>query len=284
LRILTIFFLILAFLIFILSLIINFLRWHYIVTCLGISLTRLNAVKLSFQSLFAENTPGRVGEPILKAVYLKKHSKSQISSSLFSTTFHKFIDLWAATIQALFVVIILFFIFKIKLVVLIPSVLVLLWVVIILFIFIYNKRLSISIVKPFFNMFVPHKHKKRVKDNLISFYSNFQDINKKRLFISFIYDLVEVVVTGVCLYFIFLAVNQNVPLIHAILVIPLLTIGVGLPLSVSGLGIRESILVFYFGLLGIKPEVCVAAGILFLLIKIFSIIPGLIISFIERKI
>lgn len=274
--------LILAAIFFILSLIINFLRWHYIVNQLGIHISVREAIKISFKSLFAENTPGRIGEPLLKAGYLKENSKGNLSSSLFSTVFHKFIDLWSAVIQAIVVVIILFLLFKIKLLVLIPSILFFSLIIATLFVFVYNKKLSILLVKPFYNLLVPEKHKEKVKKNAIEFYENFNKINKRVLAISFLYDLVEVIITGISLYFIVLSLNQSILLIHPILLIPLLTIGAGLPISVAGLGIRETILVFYFGLLGIGPEVGIATGMIFLIIKLLSAVPGLIIGIFER--
>jgi hypothetical protein len=274
--------LILAALFFMLSLMVNFLRWHYIVNNLGIHIPVKEAIKISFKSLFAENTPGRVGEPLLKASYLKESAKSHLSISLFSTVFHKFIDLWSAVIQAIVVVTILFLLFKIKLLVLIPSILFFSLIIATIFVLIYNRKLSANIIRPIYDLFVPKKHKEKVRKNTLEFYENFKKINKEVLWVSFFYDLVEVIIAGISLYFIVLSLNQDVLFIHPILLIPLLTIGVGLPISVAGLGIRETILVFYFGFLEISPEVAIATGMIFLIIKLLSAIPGLIIGILER--
>jgi hypothetical protein len=276
------FFLIVAFLISTAGLITNFLRWHYLLTCLGISLSRVKAIEFSFQSLFAEHTPGKVGEPILKAVYLNKYAKSSLPNSLFSTIFHKFIDIWSAVIQSIIVVVVLFFLFKINLTIIIPTVIFFSLIIVGLFVLVYNKKLTTLIVRPLFRMFVPKKYKEKVKINLIEFYNNFEKINKRVLLVSFLYDLVVVLITAISFYFIMLSIGQNIPFIHLIMVVPLLTIGVGLPISIAGIGIREAIFVFYFSLLEISSEIGIAFGIILLLFRIVSLIPGLIISSVKK--
>jgi len=264
------------------ALLVNFLRWHYIVNFLGINLSIKKAMEFSFQSLFAEQTPGKIGEPILKSVYLKNYTNSSLPNSLFSTVFHKFIDIWSAVMQSIVVIIFLFFIFKIKLIILIPSVIFFSLIILSLFILIYNKRLIVLIVKPFFNFFVSKKYKEKLKENLIEFYDNFKKINKRILIVSLIYDLIATLISAISLYFISLSMGQTIPFIHMIMIVPLLTIAVGLPISVAGIGVRETTFVFYFSLLKISPEIGIAFGLISLLFRILSIIPGLIISLIKR--
>jgi len=258
------------------------LRWHYIVNWLGIRVTRRDAISFSFQSLFAEHTPGKIGEPILRAVYLKDKTKSSFSDSLFTTFFHRFIDLWSTFIQAIVVVVVLFFIFNIKTTVLIPSLIFFSVFIISLFVIIYNRKITIAIIKPFFKIFVPEKYKEKIKKNLVKFYNNFEKINKRVVIVSFIYDLVVVILTAISLLFIALAINYSVPFIHLLMVIPILTIAVGLPISIAGIGLREATFVYYFSLLGAAPEIGIIFGLIFFLFRTLSIIPGLIISLVKR--
>ena len=275
-------FLIPAFLFFIISLVGNFLRWHYIVNWFGIKITRRDAITFSFQSLFAEHTPGKVGEPIVKAIYLKDKTKSSLSDSLFTTFFHRFIDLWSTFIQAVIVIIVLLLIFKIKTTILAPSLIFFAIFIISLFILIYNRKITVAIVKHFFKRFDPGKYKGKIKKNLINFYKNFERVNKRVIIVSFLYDLVVVILTSISLLFISLAINYSVPFIHLIMVVPILTVAVGLPISIAGIGLREATFVYYFSLLGARPEIGILFGLIFFLFRTLSIFPGLIISLVRR--
>lgn len=272
-----------AFLFFILNLVGNFIRWHYIVNAVGIKISLKKAISISFQTLFAEHTPGKVGEPILRAAYLKKATKNSFSNSLFTTFFHRFIDLWSTVIQAIVVVLILFFIFNMNLFLLLPSIIVFSVVILVLFFLVYNKKATIIIFKPLFKIFVPKRFKEKLKKDLVEFYGNFKKINKKIIIISFIYDLVIVVLTAISLYFISLAIGQNIPFIHLIMVVPILTIAVGLPISIAGIGTREITFVSYFSMIGFAQEIGLAFGLIFFLFRILSLIPGLILSFFEHQ-
>jgi len=75
----------------------------------------------------------------------------------------------------------------------------------------------------------------------------------------------------VCL---FMAFDTNVSPVYAFLFVPVLFISIMLPLSLGGLGLRESILVFLFVPLGGSAEALILAGLLAHFLELVTLLPA----------
>jgi uncharacterized protein (TIRG00374 family) len=275
-------FLIIAFCFSILGLIGNFLRWQYTLRSLGINISTKKALIFSFKSIFAENSPGKIGEPILKAAYLKKESNTSYSQALFSTFLHKLIDILAGCVQALLVIIILFFVYKINLMIVLPTLL--LFVILIMFIFIIKNDQASKFINKIIGFFIFGKNKESYKNKIHEILFDFKKIKIKLIIMCLIIDLVVVLLTAFSLYFTSLAINQTIPFFHMILLVPLISIASGLPISIAGAGPREVIFIYYFTMINIPlpNEIGITIGILQFIFKIITMIPGIFISFFEK--
>jgi len=62
-------------------------------------------------------------------------------------------------------------------------------------------------------------------------------------------------------YILTLGIGQNIPYITCLIFMPLIILFTSLPISISGIGVREGAFVFFFGIIGIKPEVATAISL-----------------------
>jgi uncharacterized membrane protein YbhN (UPF0104 family) len=77
-------------------------------------------------------------------------------------------------------------------------------------------------------------------------------------------------------YLITAGLNAPVPLLSILLFIPIIVTVSMLPLSISGLGIREAGFVILFGKIGIRPEVAMSISLLWFISVVLGSLPGLL--------
>jgi uncharacterized protein (TIRG00374 family) len=82
--------------------------------------------------------------------------------------------------------------------------------------------------------------------------------------------------------FIFIGLGSDIAIVHYFIFIPIVFILMLVPISIGGLGVRESALFAFFGPLGQSLATCTVSGLVFHALQLVMIIPGLII-FILRK-
>ncbi len=85
-------------------------------------------------------------------------------------------------------------------------------------------------------------------------YRNQGDVIAKTLLLSFIIQ----VLSTLSLYVVTLGLGQRISPLYFFIFFPIITTISTLPISISGIGIREGLFVLLFGLLGIKPEMATA--------------------------
>jgi len=76
---------------------------------------------------------------------------------------------------------------------------------------------------------------------------------------------------------IFIGLGVDIAIIHYFVFIPIVFILMLVPISIGGLGIRESALFVFFGPLGLSIATCTIAGLVSHAIQLFMLLPGLII-------
>ncbi len=75
-------------------------------------------------------------------------------------------------------------------------------------------------------------------------------------------------------YFIFLAYDINISFVNHMFLIPVIIILTVIPISISGIGVREGAFIYFYGMLGVDNEMCLIVSILFYLFNM--IIPAII--------
>jgi len=100
----------------------------------------------------------------------------------------------------------------------------------------------------------------------------------KLLALSMLVQLVRIAV----FFIIFAALGVHVEWLLFMVFIPLLFIIMLMPISIGGLGVREGALYLFFNPYGVSLEDCTAAGLLFHLLQIISLLPGLLLFLLKK--
>jgi hypothetical protein len=103
-------------------------------------------------------------------------------------------------------------------------------------------------------------------------YRNQKNIILKALIISAVVQL-----SGFCAVFILaLGLGVNIPFLACLIFVPLIIIFAAVPISISGIGIREGAFVLLFGLIGIRQDVATALSLSWFLANATGSLTGII--------
>jgi len=264
----------LSFLVVLLGLITQTLKWYTIAKKQKINISFREAFNINFISNFyGFITPSKLGT-VIRAEFLKKHT-GNIGKGLCNFILDKILDISSV----IFIALIFSFIFKDKLDLPIGIFTSIFLAFILITLFFINKKRSKIILNIFYKKFIPRKYKEKAKVTFDSFYEN---IPKKRYFpIFFILNLLNWIVIYSTMYIIALSLSINLPFIYFLAILPLGTLVAMIPISINGLGTREAAFITLFQLFEVSITKVVSMSILTLLIA--TIIPSIIASFLIFK-
>jgi len=118
----------------------------------------------------------------------------------------------------------------------------------------------------------------KIFKDFYSFFDAYQDIKQilpimmKALFLSGIIQVMNMF----SVYLISTGLSVPIPMLSIFLFIPLIVTVSMLPVSISGLGIREAAFVILFGKVGIKPEISMSISLLWFLSIVIGSLPGVL--------
>jgi glycosyltransferase 2 family protein len=113
---------------------------------------------------------------------------------------------------------------------------------------------------------------------LSEFYSYFHAYKNQTTVIGKTFSLSLIVqLAGILsVYILSRGMGQQIPFLAFLLFIPLIVLFTMIPLSISGLGIRESAFVLFFGLVGVQPGAATALSLLWFITVSFASLLGLV--------
>jgi hypothetical protein len=113
---------------------------------------------------------------------------------------------------------------------------------------------------------------------LSEFYSYFHAYRHQTTVIgkTFILSVIVQLAGMLSVYILALGMGQHVSFLVVLLFVPLIILFTMLPVSISGLGIRESMFVLFFGLVGVPPGRATALSLLWFLSISFASLAGLV--------
>ena len=125
--------------------------------------------------------------------------------------------------------------------------------------------------RSFYNQISNFLLKSRINVKISIFISNIHDslakLPKSRLLVTVVPLIIIIqLCTFINVYILFKVMNIDIPLINHLAIVPLIQIISLIPLTLSGLGIREGAFVYFYGFLGVKPEIAFSISILNFLI------------------
>ena len=112
---------------------------------------------------------------------------------------------------------------------------------------------------------------------LSQFYGHFDNYRNQRPLLAktFFLSLVVQVLNIISMYVITLGLGQHISIMYFFIFFPVITTISTVPISISGLGVREGAFVLLFGLVGIKPEMATAMSFAWFLSFAFGGLTGL---------
>ncbi|MBI4684735.1 MAG: flippase-like domain-containing protein [Nitrospirae bacterium] len=207
-------------------------------------------------SFFNTFMPGLVGGDVVKTYYLyKKTNKGSLSlASVFMDRYVGFISLMIIGLTAF---IIGFDYVKGSIIEWLLPAIILLFLISSLVIFGLRLGKGIRLLSEFYNYFDE--------------YRNQRILIMKTICLSFVVQIMNTI----SIYVVTLGLGQHISLIYFFIFFPIIVTIAALPISISGIGIREGAFVLLFGLVGVKPEIATAMSFAWFLSVAFGGLAGL---------
>ena len=239
-------------------------KWKLIVSTLKKEISLSESIKAFLIGFsFSVLTPAKLGD-FVRAFYIRDE-QCTLGKALSSVVTDRLIDIVTLFSIAFIGIFVFSFVFHRE--ILSVSLLVILAVAIASAVYIVTRKdLLTWLLRPFFNIFIPHHHKKTVSEYYHDFFSGLSVFfqNKKIFFLVIIVGIVSWFPPIVYAWLLALSLGISVELTFFVLVIPIISLLDLLPISISGIGTRDAALIFLFGLQGIPPESAVAFSLLYL--------------------
>lgn len=251
------------------GLVLNTLKWSI--------LLKRQKLRVAFGQLLRFNligqfygmvTPGRLGN-LIRINYLKKHTQKSYSESSVSVFLDRIVDLLGILILSVLGIFIFLKYLPIRFIYLNIACL---FLVLVIIFFIINQKLHKKWLRFIYSKLVPLKYKQSLKSVYYSFY---QDSPKYfALFLVVLLSLLIWLILMTGSYFVVKSLNINISWLYLMPALAISTVISLLPVSISGWGTREMVLLALFAPFHIGLEQILAFSILnfFLL----SVLPGLV--------
>jgi len=228
-----------------------------------------------------EFTPGRIGD-FLKALFVNKRINS-LAISFSSVLVDRIIDVTTLVALGIISSVAFVLIFGVTIVSL-PIIAVMIGGMLFSFYLLFNKPLLKKLLRPFYNMLIPEKFKEKLSKGFDLFLSNSQKLLKqpKLLVSSILLSLVSWLLGAGTYYLLALSLGIEMQFVFLLMVMALSNLVLLLPLSISGIGTRDALMILLFSLQGIPAETAVAFSFSVLFCSITIALIGLsLVSFEE---
>ena len=263
------FYLIIALLFVPLFLLSQTFKWYFLARKQKIPIPFWKSFKINLISdFYGLVTPSKLGAAI-RAEYLKKYTS--VGKGLSNFVLDKVLDLSSLFFLA---IVLGFFVLRDKLDAIIMNYLLMFFLILILcFIIFYNKKRSKFLLKIIHKKLIPKKMKEKAR---VAFDSFYEDLPKKRSLASvFVINLTAWIVNYTLVYFVALSLNMEITSIYFVAIYPIATLVAQIPITISGIGIREATLIGLLGLFGIDAVKVFSMSLIGLFIM--AVIPSLFI-------
>jgi len=246
------------------------LRWQLLLKMQRINYSLRDCFIMYYIALYIGSvTPGRVGE-FTKVLFLKNDGHS-MSKSVFSVFMDRIFDIVLLS-GVSFVSIFAFITFfdNIDMFSLIIYLLLIFAIVLLLM----NKSFIVSLIK--FAHGIPYfkKYAEFFETQMTEFIQEFEKLNLNNISLTFLITIIAWVIYYVLVYSLALAIDINISFLYLIACISFSAIITLLPISISGIGTRDAILIFLFSKVGLSSESAVAFSIMILGVYVFNGVIG----------
>lgn len=264
---------------FTLSNVLGSFQWHILLKSRGIHLPFTRVISYYFVGLFFNNfLMGYVGGDAFRIYDISKASGDS-TNAISTVFFDRFMGFVMLTSLALFAGLMWHGIFQSKTVIFVIVIIFTCWVI--SFIFLFSQRIAKKL-----SWFVRLIFTQRINSKIREIYLNinsFRESKRTMIFVIFISAVIQILRITVH-YFAALSVGLDIHIKYFFVFIPVIALMASLPISIGGIGVRESSGIALFSQVnGFLPETIMAMEFLAYLIGLFSTIPGGLIFMIRKE-
>lgn len=271
-------FLVMAAVIYLVSIAIFTLRWQVLVKGFGLLVRTIDLFKYYLISLFFNNfLPTSIGGDIVRIYHLIQRSGDR-TAGFASVLMERLLGIASTLILTLIALLILSG--ELNNILLISTAVGLLSIIVAFFVLVFNDRflqLTERLVGPFTILRLGERIMKFL--NAIRFYQNARKIFMKVLVISVVGQVLVILMT----YFLSRAIGLYIPLSYMFLIVPVTFLVTMLP-SINGVGFREGGYIILLGRIGIGKAEAISLSFLSILIPMFISIGGGILFMLSKQI
>lgn len=254
-------------------------RWRTFLRYARIEESFFALLKISLKSAFLGIVlPSSQGQDIMRMYFIeKKHPMKDMTSSS-TVLIERMVGFLLLAFLGLVFSLLISFPHKGRVILIIGCINLALWAI--LFVFLNDKIFSAV-----HSIFEKRKNKKRI-GSVIDFidrtyYSVSHFPYKKSLIISTGLILLYQLSTVFVVFLVFKAFNVNLPYSQHLAFYPIIAILSVIPITISGLGLRESFFVYFYSLVGVLPEVAVTVSLINYCIEVllYAVLGGIVFLF-----
>ena len=236
------------------------LRWQYLMKMQGIHYRLKDSLLAYFSGIYlGVITPGRFGE-FLKAVYVSNERKIGLARSVSSVVFDRLMDLFVlAAVACLGMVVFSGSPTLVSLSVLTVS------MVMAAAALAFSHRIGSWLITACDDVLISPEMAERVRGHLGDFYEGIRELRQSQLVVPLLLSLAGIGTFYSLCYIIAVSLSINISPLYLACCISIASIASLLPISISGIGIRDLILIGLFGSIGLSAETALSFSVTFLL-------------------
>ncbi|MFH1450567.1 MAG: lysylphosphatidylglycerol synthase transmembrane domain-containing protein [archaeon] len=242
-------------------------KWGRILQSFGFSYSLLESFKVLLISYYVGSiTPARLGD-FSRALYLKEH-QIPLTKAFSSVLIDRIFDLGILILMAGASVFVFANVFSLA-----YSNLFLILLLALIFatgvLLILKKNLMRKLLRPFFYMAIPEKYQQKLINVFDDFYGSILSFSKSLPALFFLSGLTVLTwfVSFLSIYFVALSIGLNLNFFILVLILPFTTLVESLPISFSGIGTRDAVLIFMLSFLSIPASQAVSFSVLILVLN-----------------
>ncbi len=265
----------LGFIVFFANYLLCFIRWKMLLEAADINLS-LNRIVMSYSGsvFFGLFLPSSIGGDMVRSIDLAAHTKKphEVIATVFLDRLSGYVGLVILTLIAL--------VFGWKLLAdrtVLFSVAVISAVLIAVLLVLFNESLY-SLINRFLGPSSSNKIKESIRalQHQIYLFKGRKRVIVNNLLMSFVAQMIS----PVCLYFVALSLGININIMYFFVFLPIISAITLLPVSIGGLGLRETATIFFFAKVGVSKDLAFAMSLLsFSFLLIYGALGGLIYVF-----
>ena len=267
-------FMLLAFALTLPSLFIKTAKWKQLINPFKVKISWIQGFKAWVAAFFIGLiTPGRVGD-LSRALYLKK--EMPVGKALTTVVVDRVLDVLVLMMLSGtgLLYILGHFVVNSK----VPFFIAIMFLLFILAVAIFLKKgIAEKMLRPVFSFFVPEKYKDKLKASFKDFYDGITVLKNNKLAIvkSGVLSLVAWFVVSLQYYLLARAMGIEINYFILFMILPTVILVEILPISFSGLGTRDAVLILFFSFVGLTKDAAVALSLSILMFSYIYSLAGL---------